>query len=161
MGVASFWGEVALCDQTLQVRPGQISPPRAGFPIYSGVFCIFFAAGVLTDGLPRLGPRLNWRGPFYPDMDRMIIEKQLADIPGNTRTPILSYCRKLVRDGADPATQLHVYRDDILALKINSIGVAAKLAVEESRGRPRFVSYKPYQRYEGSAAGALNLVGAI
>jgi hypothetical protein len=42
--------------------------------------------------------------------------------------PVIALCRLLVAEGFDPATPMHVYRgDDMLALKIRSIGEAATL----------------------------------
>ena len=44
-------------------------------------------------------------------------------------SPVLALCRKLVDAGHDPATPLDVYRADVRALKIRSIGEGVKLRV--------------------------------
>jgi hypothetical protein len=43
--------------------------------------------------------------------------------------PVLALCRELVKTGNDPACQLHVYRNGVLALRIRSIGKAARLSI--------------------------------
>jgi len=43
--------------------------------------------------------------------------------------PVLALCRELVEAGHDPACQLHVYRKGVLALRIRSIGEAARLTI--------------------------------
>lgn len=48
-------------------------------------------------------------------------------VTGNA--PVLAMCRRLVADGADPRTPMHVYRGDVLALKVKSIGEAARLEI--------------------------------
>src|SRR5262245_50277091 len=58
--------------------------------------------------------------------------------------PALAMCRQLLAAGLDPDTAMEVYRSGILALKVRSIGEAAKLAVRDDRhGTPRFVAYRP------------------
>ena len=39
--------------------------------------------------------------------------------------PALGICRKLVEAGVDPRRPLHVYRDEMLCLRIRSIGEGA------------------------------------
>src|SRR6516164_9622984 len=46
-----------------------------------------------------------------------------------TRTPVLALCRELIAAGHDPSRPLHAYRDGVLALRIRSIGEAARLRV--------------------------------
>jgi hypothetical protein len=41
--------------------------------------------------------------------------------------PVISLCRLLLAEGFDPASPMHVYRGEMLALKIRSIGEAARL----------------------------------
>jgi hypothetical protein len=54
-------------------------------------------------------------------------------------SPTLALCRCLVAAGHDPASPMHVYRGDVLALQIFSIGTAAQLEVTTSRsGAPVF-----------------------
>jgi hypothetical protein len=62
-----------------------------------------------------------------------------AEITGNTcaalgiaahgAAPMLALCHKLVEAGHDPMLPLHAYRGDVLALKVRSIGEAARLRV--------------------------------
>jgi hypothetical protein len=62
---------------------------------------------------------------------------------GCGEAPALELCRKLVATGLNPATPLHVYRGDVLALRIRSIGEGAELTVQtDSRGTPRFQKYR-------------------
>jgi hypothetical protein len=44
-------------------------------------------------------------------------------------TPVLATCRELLDQGHNPATRLHCYRGDILALAVRSIGEGAALSV--------------------------------
>jgi hypothetical protein len=49
--------------------------------------------------------------------------------------PVIALCRLLVAEGFDPASPMHVYRGETLALKIRSIGEAARLRpATEGRG---------------------------
>ena len=43
--------------------------------------------------------------------------------------PVLALCRKLVTVGHDPERPLHAYRDNVLALRVRSIGEGAQLAI--------------------------------
>ena len=43
--------------------------------------------------------------------------------------PVLALCRELVEAGHDPTCQLHVYRNGALALRVRSIGEAARLTI--------------------------------
>src|SRR5262245_33437689 len=54
--------------------------------------------------------------------------------------PALAMCRQLLAAGLDPDTALEVYRAAILALKVRSIGQAARLDVN-SKGTG-FVAYR-------------------
>jgi hypothetical protein len=64
-----------------------------------------------------------------------------GDIVVTGRAPTLALCRKLVELGYDPATPLHAYRGDTLAIKVGSIGAGARLTVDESTGC-RFAKWK-------------------
>ena len=44
-------------------------------------------------------------------------------------TPVLALCRELIAAGHDPSRPLHAYRDGVLALRVRSIGEAARLRV--------------------------------
>lgn len=54
-------------------------------------------------------------------------------------SPVLALCRKLVEAGFDPGRPLHAYRDDMLALRVRSIGEGARLTVKTAgNGAPVF-----------------------
>ena len=74
-------------------------------------------------------------------------------------TPVLALCRELIEAGHDPSTPLNVYRGDALALRIRSIGEAARLTVDEHNGT-RFAKWKPFCRSAGSPRIAQNPVAA-
>ncbi|MFZ0148143.1 MAG: hypothetical protein WAM72_07305 [Xanthobacteraceae bacterium] len=44
-----------------------------------------------------------------------------------SQTPVLALCRELIAAGHDPDQPLEVYRGETLALRVRSIGEAAKL----------------------------------
>jgi hypothetical protein len=60
--------------------------------------------------------------------------------------PVLGLCRALLASGVDPNRPLHIYRGDVLALKVRTIGENAKLSVREDRAGPRFVPWEPFPR---------------
>jgi hypothetical protein len=43
--------------------------------------------------------------------------------------PVLALCRKLIEAGHDPGRPLDVYRGDVLALRVRSIGEVARLSI--------------------------------
>lgn len=53
-----------------------------------------------------------------------------VDLP-KTKTPVLTYCRQLIKEGNNPNNQLHCYRGAQLDLIVKNIGLAAKLTVRE------------------------------
>jgi hypothetical protein len=60
-------------------------------------------------------------------------------IIGRGEAPALELCRKLIERGVNPQTPLHVYRGDVLALRIRSTGEGAELVVKTSnQGTPVF-----------------------
>jgi hypothetical protein len=60
-------------------------------------------------------------------------------IIGRGEAAALELCRKLLAAGISPATALHVYRGDVLALRIRSIGEGGELTVKSgTQGRPVF-----------------------
>jgi hypothetical protein len=65
--------------------------------------------------------------------------------------PVLALCRALLDAGHDPATPLDAYRGATLCLRVRSEG--AKLTVAESGGKPRFVSFHPFQDRDGPVGG--------
>lgn len=71
---------------------------------------------------------------------------QLDDIPKNTDTPILTYCRHLMNKGFDPSTKLEVYRGDILAITVSSIKFGSNITVKENKDvGPHFIPYSPFK----------------
>lgn len=67
------------------------------------------------------------------------------DLP-KTRTPIFTYCRKLVKQGFDPEDSLECYRGDRMDFRAKNIGIGAKLTVEENADvGPCFRWYREYR----------------
>lgn len=69
------------------------------------------------------------------------------DLPLKNKTPVLTYCRRLIEEGVDSTTRLEVLYDDKDDIRVfaRSIGDAAKLTVQEnSKEGPRFVKYTPF-----------------
>lgn len=63
-----------------------------------------------------------------------IIKINFEDIPKLTHTPILTYCRQLIKDGVDPDTRLDVYDGTYgkgIRVSVLNIGDGAKLTVKE------------------------------
>src|SRR5262245_22543025 len=52
-----------------------------------------------------------------------------AGITATSNTPVLVLCRRLLAAGLDPDTAVLVYRGAVLALRVRSIGEAARLTV--------------------------------
>jgi hypothetical protein len=81
------------------------------------------------------GRRFN--RPKRPNLQTAAARAELADsntaialgVTVEANTPVLELCRKLVAVGHDPATRLDVYRGNVLALRITSIGAAARLEI--------------------------------
>jgi len=67
----------------------------------------------------------------------MIIQRE--DIPDSSNTPILTFCRELLKEGTEE-TELLIYRGDMLCLTVN-IEKAAKLTVKEDP-TPHFERYR-------------------
>jgi hypothetical protein len=66
-------------------------------------------------------------------------------------SPVLALCRKLVADGYDPSLPLEAYRGEMLALRVRSIGEAARLQVRSHGG-----GFEPLQ--ERSAASPMSQI---
>jgi hypothetical protein len=65
--------------------------------------------------------------------------------------PVIALCRALLKAGTDPTLPLEVWRGNVLALTVRSIGKAALLTVTTGRnGAPVFVRHAP----RGSAAAS-------
>lgn len=79
------------------------------------------------------------------------IKINFKDLPDNTPTPVLTYCRKLIANGEKFGTRLEVYREndepDIICPKI---GKAAKLGVSEVP-YTHFIKYNPPEHFKGGA----------
>lgn len=75
----------------------------------------------------------------------MSIKINMKDIPQKGKSPIFSYCRKLIKDGVDPNESLEIYRNsEDWDVRIPNIGVSAKYTVVECMGLgPRFVKFDP------------------
>jgi hypothetical protein len=59
-------------------------------------------------------------------------------------TPVLNLCRELIAAGLRPDAALDVFRNGILALRVRSIGEAARLTVKTGgNGAPTFVRHTP------------------
>lgn len=78
------------------------------------------------------------------------IKIQMTDVwdspkePENN-SPVLDYCRKLIKEEVDPNTRLEVYRGEMLALVINNIGEGAEWTIKENnKVGPKFVKYRPF-----------------
>jgi hypothetical protein len=54
-------------------------------------------------------------------------------IQAQSSAPVLALCRALVAAGHDPASPLHAYRAETLALQVRSIGEGAALDIVDSR----------------------------
>jgi hypothetical protein len=57
---------------------------------------------------------------------------------------VCALCRRLIEAGRDPNEPMEVYRGTTLALRVRSLGEAAKLTVAEQGGRPRFVKARNF-----------------
>src|SRR5262249_22908970 len=82
---------------------------------------------------------------------------EAAGITARGHAPILALCRKLLAAGFNPDSALIVYRNGVLSIRINSIGKAASLVVEDSKnGRPRF---RPARSARGGAVSRMRKNG--
>ena len=62
----------------------------------------------------------------------VIIGTDQCEVPGRwlrAAAPVLALCRELIEAGHDPSRPLHVYRGDVLALRVRSIAEAARLSI--------------------------------
>jgi hypothetical protein len=71
-------------------------------------------------------------------------ECEAVNVVVTGHAPVLKLCRELLAQGVDPDTALTVYRNGIVALRVRSIGKAARLTVKDdgNTGTPRFVAYQ-------------------
>jgi hypothetical protein len=84
-------------------------------------------------------------------MSCVVIEAELTDstecsargLTVRGPAPVLALCRGLLGAGYDPRRPLHLYRGQVLVLKVRSIGEGAKLTVTDTHGRPRLRRMPP------------------
>lgn len=70
-----------------------------------------------------------------------MIKVQMKDIETPTNdTPVLTYCRKLLKKGTDPNEVLEVCRGDVLAIRVNGIGKGAMLNIDQET--TKFARYR-------------------
>jgi hypothetical protein len=76
-----------------------------------------------------------------------------GDTVARGATPVLALCRQLLAAGVHPATPIHAYRGDVLAVRVRSIAEAARLCVKVAgngtgfcacRGRCRSVTGRSF-----------------
>lgn len=70
-----------------------------------------------------------------------MIKVQIKEIADNTDQPILNYCRALIKAKKDPEMVLEVYDGPLLLMKVNGIGMGAKLAIDQDA--TKFKLYRP------------------
>jgi hypothetical protein len=81
-------------------------------------------------------------------------------IEAHAAAPVLALCRMLVEAGHDPRRPLEAYRGDVLCLRIRSIGVGARLTIEDNRnGRPVLARWK--QKAQPGAGLASHIVRSV
>lgn len=84
-------------------------------------------------------------------LDDIIVSKIWKDNNKEPRnhSPVLDYCRKLIKEGEKYGTCLEVYRNDLLLLKVPRIGKGAKLTIREDDKRgPEFVEYRSLPQFK-------------
>jgi hypothetical protein len=72
---------------------------------------------------------------------------------------VCALCRKLVEAGHDPSLPMVVKRGDIVALRVRSIGEAAKLTVSDATGPPKFVRWQPRPDFSASVSSPMRDFG--
>lgn len=89
-------------------------------------------------GVPLLDPQQFADAPLRADLVGFDTCSALG-ITVKAHAPVLELCRRLVKAGIDPSTPLEAWRDDILALRVRSIGEGARLTVKTAgNGTPIF-----------------------
>jgi hypothetical protein len=81
-------------------------------------------------------------GTYRMPIRAALSSDSIASVSGSTvavatGSPVLALCRKLVEIGYPSSAELEAYRDDVLSLKVRSIGEAAQLEATEGGFRPR------------------------
>jgi hypothetical protein len=94
--------------------------------------------------MQELPARAAARNTLHAELDGSTVCTAVG-ITARGTAPVLALCRQLLAAGLAPDRAVEVFRGATLALRVRSIGAAAKLAVEEcSDGRPRFRPYRPH-----------------
>ena len=68
----------------------------------------------------------------YQPMCAVIVGTDQCEALGHkvrAAAPVLALCRELIEAGHDPGRSLDVYRRDVLALRVRSIGEVARLSI--------------------------------
>ena len=77
----------------------------------------------------------------------------IGDVVATGNTPVLALCRQLLAAGVDPDQALEVFRNGTLALRVRSIGDAARLTVKTGgNGAPIFAEEYPAEGAGGPLA---------
>jgi hypothetical protein len=75
-----------------------------------------------------------------------------AGFTASGQAPVLALCRELIAAGLDPDQPLEIHLGATLALRVRSIGEAARLAVEDNKtGRPTFRRWRNRPARDGAA----------
>jgi hypothetical protein len=75
-----------------------------------------------------------------------------AGFTASGQAPVLALCRELIAAGLDPDRPLEIHRGNMLALRVRSIGEAARFAVEDNKtGRPTFRHWRDRPARDGAA----------
>jgi hypothetical protein len=67
-----------------------------------------------------------------------------GDLTAHGHAPVLVLCRQLIAAGIEPDQALEVWRGATLALRVRSIGAAARLTVKERPFGPVFERWVPF-----------------
>ena len=81
-------------------------------------------------------------GTSYSRRPRIRALDQEVVAPRRSDAVVCVLCRKLVDAGHDPSLPMIVKRGDIIALRVRSIGEAAKMTVSDWNGPPEFRKWK-------------------
>ena len=82
----------------------------------------------------------------------MPIKVKFSELPTNTKTPVLTYCRQLMKEGNHFNTKLEVYRENSKEpdMIVRRIGKGARQTIKENEDKgPIFVKYRPPAQERG------------
>lgn len=72
-------------------------------------------------------------------------EETWTGIEPVNHSPAFDYCRKLMKEGVNPKEPLEVFRGEMLAYTVSTIGWGATMKVlENEKQGPRFKKYEPF-----------------